>query len=69
MVFNIGIPKGLIQVLTKRGKYHKGLKLAEMRAEISSCLLYFICLSVFIYPSNFLPIQLSTTTKEEERSS
>ena len=62
MVFNIGIPKGLIQVLTKRGKYHKGLNLAEMRAEISSCLLYFICLS------NFLPIQLSTTTKEEERS-
>ena len=36
MVFNIGIPKGLIQVLTERGKYHKGMKLAEMRAEIAS---------------------------------
>ena len=36
MVFNIGIPKGLIQVLTERGKYHKGMKLEEMRAEIAS---------------------------------
>ena len=34
--FNIGIPKGLIQVLTERGKYHKGIKLAEMCAEIAS---------------------------------
>ena len=36
MVFNIGIPKGLIQVLTERGKYHKKLKLDDMRKELSS---------------------------------
>ena len=36
MVFNIGIPKGLIQVLTERGKYDKSMKLDDMRKEISS---------------------------------
>ena len=36
MVFNIGIPKGLKQVLTERGKYHPGIKLEEMRAELAS---------------------------------
>ena len=36
MVFNIGLPKGLIQVLTERGKYHKKLKLDDMRKELSS---------------------------------
>ena len=36
MVFNIGIPKGLIQVLTERGKYHKSMKLEDMRKEIST---------------------------------
>lgn len=36
MVFNTGIPKGLIQVLTERGKYHKSMKLDVMRKELSS---------------------------------
>ena len=36
MVFNIGIPKGLIQVLTERGKYKKSMKLEDMRKEIST---------------------------------
>ena len=36
MVFNIGIPKGLVQVLKERGKYRPGMKLEEMREEISS---------------------------------
>ena len=36
MVFNIGIPKGLIQVLTERGKYDKSMKLEDMRKEIST---------------------------------
>ena len=36
MVFNIGIPKGLIQVLTERGKYHKGMKLDDIRKELAS---------------------------------
>ncbi len=36
MVFNVGIPKGLIQVLKERDKYHPGMKLDEMREEISS---------------------------------
>ena len=35
MVFNIGVPKGLIQVLKERGRYRNGMKLDEMRAEIS----------------------------------
>ena len=35
MVFNIGIPKGLIQVLTERGKYNKSMKLDDMRKKIS----------------------------------
>ena len=34
--FNIGVPKGLIQVLSKRSKYHKSMKLEDMRKEISS---------------------------------
>ena len=36
MVFNIGIPKGLIQVLKERGKYDKKMKLEDMRKEIST---------------------------------
>lgn len=36
MVFNLGVPKGLIQILTERGKYRKGMKLEEMRMEIAS---------------------------------
>lgn len=36
MVFNLGVPKGLIQILTERGKYRKGMKLKEMRMEIAS---------------------------------
>ena len=36
MVFNIGIPKGLIQVLKERGRYHPGMKLQEMRDELAS---------------------------------
>lgn len=36
LVFNTGIPKGLIQVLTERGKYHKDMKLDDMRAELAS---------------------------------
>ena len=35
MVFNVGVPKGLIQVLKERGRYRKGMVLDEMRAEIS----------------------------------
>ena len=35
MVFNVGVPKGLIQVLKERGRYRNGMKLNEMRAEIS----------------------------------
>lgn len=34
MVFNIGIPKGLIQVLTERGTFNKSMKLEDMRKEI-----------------------------------
>ena len=36
MVFSIGVAKGLIQILKERGRYHPGMKLEEMRAEISS---------------------------------
>ena len=36
LVFRIGIPKGLIQVLKERGKYREGMKLEEMRAELVS---------------------------------
>ena len=36
MVFSIGVPKGLIQVLKERGKYRNGMKLEEMRQEIAS---------------------------------
>ena len=36
LVFNIGIPKGLIQVLTERKKYKQGMKLEEMRAELAT---------------------------------
>ena len=36
MVFSIGVPKGLVQVLKERGKYRPGMKLEEMRQEISS---------------------------------
>lgn len=36
MVFNLGIPKGLIQILTESGKYHKKMKLDDMRKELSS---------------------------------
>ena len=32
----IGVPKGLIQVLKERGRYHEGMKLEEMRAELAS---------------------------------
>ena len=35
MAFNIGIPKGLIQVLKERGRYDKKMKLEDMRNEIS----------------------------------
>ena len=36
MVFNICTPKGLIQVLKERGRYHLGMKLQEMRDELAS---------------------------------
>ena len=36
MIFSVGVPKGLIQVLKERGKYRPGMKLEEMRLEISS---------------------------------
>ena len=36
LVFNIGIPKGLIRVLTERGKHKPKIKLDEMREEIAS---------------------------------
>ena len=36
MVFNVGVPKGLIQVLKEGGRYRNGMKLDEMRAEISA---------------------------------
>ena len=36
MVFNIGVPKGLIQVLKERNRYHPKMKLEDMRKEISS---------------------------------
>ena len=36
MVFSVGVAKGLIQVLKERGRYRPGMKLEEMRAEISS---------------------------------
>ena len=35
MVFNVAVLKGLIQVLKERGRYRNGMKLDEMRAEIS----------------------------------
>ena len=34
IMYNIGVPKGLIQVLKERGRYRHGMKLDEMRAEI-----------------------------------
>ena len=34
--FTTGLPKWLIQVLKERGKYHKGMKLDKMRAELTS---------------------------------
>ena len=36
MLFAIGLPKGLIQVLTERKRYRPGMKLEEMRAELAS---------------------------------
>ena len=36
MVFNIGVPKGLIQVLKERSRYHQKMKLEDMRKDISS---------------------------------
>ena len=36
MVFNLGVPNGLIQLLTEHGKYRKGMKLEEVRMEIAS---------------------------------
>ena len=36
MVFNIWMPKGLIQVLSEWGKCSKGMKLEEMKEEITS---------------------------------
>ena len=36
MIFNIGIPKGLIQVLKERRKYQVGIKLEDMRKEIAT---------------------------------
>ena len=36
MVFSLGIPKGLIQVLKERGCYRKKMKLEDMRKEIST---------------------------------
>ena len=34
--FTIGLPKWLIQVFKKRGKYCGGMKLDKMRAELTS---------------------------------
>ena len=36
MVYSVGVAKGLIEVLKERGRYRPGMKLEEMRAEISS---------------------------------
>ena len=36
MVYSIGVAKGLIQVLKERGRYRPGMKLEEMKAEIST---------------------------------
>ena len=36
VVFSIGVAKGLIQVLKERGRCLSGMKLEEMRADISS---------------------------------
>ena len=36
MVFNLGVPKGLIQVLKERGRYNGKMKLEDMRKEIST---------------------------------
>ena len=36
MVFSIGIPKGLIQVLKERQCYQSSMKLEDMRKEIAS---------------------------------
>ena len=36
MVFNLGIPKGLQQVLTERGIDTRGMKLEDMRKELAS---------------------------------
>ena len=36
MVFSVGVAKGLIQMLKERGRYRPGMKLDEMRAEIST---------------------------------
>ena len=36
MAFNIGIHKGLIQVLKEINRYHPKMKLEDMRKEISS---------------------------------
>ena len=36
MVFSIGIPKGIVQVLKERGVSTKGMKLDDMRKELAS---------------------------------
>ena len=36
LIFNVGVPKGLIQVLKERGRYRNRMKLDEMKAEISA---------------------------------
>ena len=36
MVFNLGVPKGLLQVLKERGVDTRGMKLEDMRKELAS---------------------------------
>ena len=36
MVFSIGIPNGIVQVLKERGVSTKGMKLDDMRKELTS---------------------------------
>lgn len=35
MVFNVGVPKGLIQQLMEQGRYCNGIKFDEIRADVS----------------------------------
>ena len=36
MVFNLGVPKGLLQVLKERGVNTRGMKLEDIRKELAS---------------------------------